>query len=89
MENKDQHARKKMYVLRGILSYEMWRHQLIPVDGRLEDFLLKPDLVVALELIRQLHGVTQHASQPVIDRLIFRILPEIYIKCIIIVMEKQ
>ncbi len=23
MENKDQHARKKMYVLRGILSYEM------------------------------------------------------------------
>ena len=55
-------------------SYEMRSHQLIPVDRGLEDFLLKPDLVVALELVRQLHRVTQHAGQPVVDRFVFRIL---------------
>lgn len=49
--------------------------QLIPVDRGLKDFLLKPDLVVALELFGQLHRVAQHARQPIVYRLVFRILP--------------
>ena len=49
--------------------------QLIPVDRGLKHFLLKPDLVVALELVGQLHRVAKHAGQPVIYRLVFRILP--------------
>ena len=52
--------------------------QLIPVDGSLENFLLKPDLVVPLELVGQFHRVTQYTRQPIIHRLVFRILP---IKC--------
>lgn len=49
--------------------------QLIPVYRRLEHFLLKPDLVVALELVGQLDRVAQNARQPIIHRLVFRILP--------------
>ena len=54
---------------------EMRGDQLIPVDRRLEHFLLEPDLVVALELVRQLDRVAQCARQPIIHGLVFRILP--------------
>ena len=52
----------------------MRRHQLIPVDGRLENFLLQPNFVVAFKFIRQFHWAAENARQPIINRFIFRIL---------------
>lgn len=51
-----------------ILAARASLQQLLPGDGPGEDLSLQPQVVVDLEILRQLHALAQHALQAVVHR---------------------